>query len=194
MSERLSTDEELCLLARVRAGDRRAEAELVRDQLASAHILVNRYLRRGGVPREDLEQEAALALVTAVRRFDPGRGVRLATYAAWWVRLRVQRACREWRHFSQEPDTHDRWLDTFPQPEPPPPSPGVSLALLARLVPRRRAAVELVLGLNGHRPHTRPEMAEALGLRPEAATKLYMRAIEQLRKMALQRRGPRRAA
>jgi DNA-directed RNA polymerase sigma subunit (sigma70/sigma32) len=194
MSERLSAEEELRLLARARAGDREAEARLVREHLAPAYRLVNRYRRGRRIPKEDLEQEAALALVTALRRFDPGRGVRLVTYAMWWVRVRLQRTRYRWQYFSQEPNTHDRWLDTFPQVEPPPPGPGVDLALLTQLSPKRRAVVERLLGLNGHRQHRRSELFAALGIRPAAANKLYTRALEQLRRLSCRDGDPRRAA
>jgi RNA polymerase sigma factor (sigma-70 family) len=196
MSTRLSAEEEHHLVARARAGDREAEAELVTGHLPPAYSLVNRYARRSLVPKEDLEQEAALALVTAVRKFDPARGVRFVTYAMWWVRVRVQRTCRGWRYLSQEPPADNiRWIENFPERERPTPCEGVDLAVLRELLPRRRAAIELVLGLNGHPPHSRPQLAAALGIRQGAANKLYMRAITDLRRL-LHRRGgvPRRAA
>jgi RNA polymerase sigma factor (sigma-70 family) len=196
MNTRLSVEEELHLVDRARAGDREAEARLVICHLPPAYSLVNRYARYTAVPKEDLEQEAALALVTAVRKFDPTRGVRFVSYAMWWVRVRVQRTCQGWRYLSQEPPADNvRWIENMPDKEPPPPSDGIDLRVLRELSPRRRTAVELVLGLNGHEPHTRPELAEALGVRLGAANKLYSRAIGELRRR-LHRCGeaPRRAA
>jgi RNA polymerase sigma factor (sigma-70 family) len=195
MSKRLSSEEELRLAVRARAGDREAEARLVIDHLLPAYALVNRYVRPGSVPKEDLEQEAALALLTAVRRFEPTRGVRFVTYAMWWVRVRVQRACRGWGYLSQEPPVDDiRWIENMPEKQDPP-AEGIDLSLLNELPPRRRTAVELVLGLNGHEPHTRPQLAEALGVRVGAANKVYIRALAELRrKIRLREDAPRRAA
>jgi len=44
-----------------------------------------------GLPLDELVAEGMLGLVEAARRFDPERGVRLAGYAAWWIRAYVRR-------------------------------------------------------------------------------------------------------
>ena len=61
MSSRMSAQEELRLVALARAGDREAEARLLKVHLPPAYALVNRYREHAAVPKEDLEQEAALA-------------------------------------------------------------------------------------------------------------------------------------
>lgn len=67
---------------------------------AAAHDLVTSHLRlaakiamgyRGyGLPITDVISEANVGLMQAVKRFDPERGFRLATYAIWWIRANVQ--------------------------------------------------------------------------------------------------------
>ena len=134
MSKRLSAEEELALAVRARAGDREAEARLIIEHLIPAYSLVNRYVHRWGVPKEDLEQEAALGLLTAVRRFEPDRGVRFLTYAMWWVRVGIQRTCRGWRYLSQEPPADNiRWIENMAKPEKPPPADGIDLRVLLRV-------------------------------------------------------------
>jgi RNA polymerase sigma-32 factor len=73
-----------------------------RDQqdVAAAHKLVTSHLRlvakiamryRGyGLPVEDLISEGGIGMMQAVKRFDPDRGFRLATYAMWWIRAAIQ--------------------------------------------------------------------------------------------------------
>jgi RNA polymerase sigma-32 factor len=61
------------------------EARLVASQTGLVWKLARSHRLRGP-DLEDLVQEGLLGLLVAVRRFDPGRGVRLSTYAAWWIR------------------------------------------------------------------------------------------------------------
>jgi RNA polymerase sigma factor for flagellar operon FliA len=69
---------------------RSAEEELVRQHLPAARRLARRVAGWDRPElRDDVEQEAALALVEAVRDYDPGRGVPFASYALWRVHCRV---------------------------------------------------------------------------------------------------------
>ena len=43
-----------------------------------------------GLPIADIVSEGNIGLMQAVKRFDPDRGVRLATYAMWWIRATIQ--------------------------------------------------------------------------------------------------------
>ncbi|MEM9782951.1 MAG: RNA polymerase sigma factor RpoH [Pseudomonadota bacterium] len=66
----------------------------------SAHKLVTSHLRlaakiamgyRGyGLPTSEVISEANVGLMQAVKRFDPDKGFRLATYAMWWIRASIQ--------------------------------------------------------------------------------------------------------
>lgn len=68
--------------------------------LDAAHKLVTSHLRlvakiamgyRGyGLPLSDLIAEGNVGMMQAVKRFDPDRGFRLATYAMWWIRAAIQ--------------------------------------------------------------------------------------------------------
>jgi RNA polymerase sigma-32 factor len=70
------------------------------QDLPAAHRLVTSHLRlvakiagkyRGyGLPMGDLIAEGNIGLMQAVKRFDPERGFRLATYAMWWVKASIQ--------------------------------------------------------------------------------------------------------
>ncbi len=70
------------------------------DDLDAAHQLVTSHLRlvakiamgyRGyGLPISELISEGNVGMMQAVKRFDPERGFRLATYAMWWIRAAIQ--------------------------------------------------------------------------------------------------------
>ncbi len=77
-----------------------AKAWVERQDTSAAHRLVTSHLRlaakiamgyRGyGLPQAEVISEANVGLMQAVRRFDPERGFRLATYAMWWIRASIQ--------------------------------------------------------------------------------------------------------
>lgn len=70
------------------------------EDSSAAHKLVTSHLRlaakiamgyRGyGLPQAEVISEANVGLMQAVKRFDPDKGFRLATYAMWWIRASIQ--------------------------------------------------------------------------------------------------------
>jgi RNA polymerase sigma factor (sigma-70 family) len=60
-------------------------AAMIESNLGLVHAMANAYRGRG-VADDDLVQEGTVGLIQAVDRFDPGRGVKFSTYAAWWIR------------------------------------------------------------------------------------------------------------
>ena len=71
------------------------------DRLVTSHLRLAAKIALGyrgyGLPVSDLIQEANVGLMQAVKRFDPERGFRLATYAMWWIRASVQEyVLRSW--------------------------------------------------------------------------------------------------
>ena len=77
-----------------------AKAWVDRQDSSAAHRLVTSHLRlaakiamgyRGyGLPQAEVISEANVGLMQAVKRFDPDKGFRLATYAMWWIRASIQ--------------------------------------------------------------------------------------------------------
>jgi len=71
-------------------------ADEARNQLILANtrlvVSIAKAYQGRGLPLADLIQEGNLGLLKAVDRFDPERGVRLSTYATWWIRQSITRA------------------------------------------------------------------------------------------------------
>lgn len=85
----LDRDDERELARRWREGDRGAGNRIIRACLPFVVSIALEY-RRWGVPMEDIIQQGNLGLLRAVAKFDPERGVRLATYAAYWTRAEIR--------------------------------------------------------------------------------------------------------
>jgi RNA polymerase sigma-32 factor len=86
---RLSRVEERELVRRIQCGDASAVGELVTRHLRFVLHIARRY-RSHGQPLGDLFQEGVVGLIEAIRRFNPERDTRLATYAMWWIRASIQ--------------------------------------------------------------------------------------------------------
>ena len=86
----LEKDHELDLARRWRdKGDERALHELVQSYTRLVVAMASRF-RNYGLPIGDLIQEGNIGLMQAANRFEPERGVRFSTYAAWWIRSSIQ--------------------------------------------------------------------------------------------------------
>ena len=79
------------LAARARKGDRVARTRLVEEHMGLVRSVAFRY-RDLGLPLEDLVQEGAIGLLTAIDEYDASRGATFSTYAFWRVRAAVTHA------------------------------------------------------------------------------------------------------
>ncbi len=86
----LSPEEELSLAKRWKEeGDEKAAHKLVTSHLRLVAKIAMGY-RGYGLPVGELISEGNVGMMQAVKRFDPDRGFRLATYAMWWIRAAIQ--------------------------------------------------------------------------------------------------------
>jgi RNA polymerase sigma-32 factor len=86
----LSPEEEYALAKRWQEkGDLEAAHKLVTSHLRLVAKIAMGY-RGYGLPLGELISEGNVGMMQAVKRFDPDRGFRLATYAMWWIRAAIQ--------------------------------------------------------------------------------------------------------
>ncbi len=94
----LSQEEEVHLARRLRDDD---DIEAAR-QLVLSHLRVVVSIARGykgyGLPQADLIQEGNIGLMKAVKHYDPERGVRLISFAVYWIKAEIHEfVLRNWR-------------------------------------------------------------------------------------------------
>jgi len=87
----LTPAEEIQLAHRVQAGDPAAREHMIKANLRLV-VKIAREYEDYGLPLLDLVNEGNIGLMRAVERFDPDRGAKLSTYAAWWIKQSIKRA------------------------------------------------------------------------------------------------------
>ena len=89
--ELLTPEEEVELAARIAKGDEKARVRMIESNLRLVVKIAKDYVNYG-LPLADLISEGNLGLVRAVEKFDPSKGGKLSTYAAWWIKQSIKRA------------------------------------------------------------------------------------------------------
>jgi RNA polymerase primary sigma factor len=87
----LTPEEEINLAARIKRGDKRARARMIKANLRLV-VKISHDYENLGLPLLDLISEGNIGLMKAVERFDPKKGAKLSTYAAWWIKQSIRRA------------------------------------------------------------------------------------------------------
>src|ERR1700687_5788665 len=87
----LTPQDEITLAARIKKGDSEARAWMIKANLRLVVKIAHDYANLG-LPLLDLISEGNLGLMKAVERFDPAKGGKLSTYAAWWIKQSIKRA------------------------------------------------------------------------------------------------------
>ena len=87
----LKPHQEIELAARIKAGDRAARDHMIKANLRLVVKIAHDY-EGYGLPLLDLINEGNIGLMKAVERFDPAKGGKLSTYAAWWIKQAIKRA------------------------------------------------------------------------------------------------------
>ncbi|MEO6053448.1 MAG: RNA polymerase sigma factor RpoD/SigA, partial [Chthoniobacterales bacterium] len=87
----LTPADEIKLAAKIKKGNKAARLEMVRANLRLV-VKIARDYSNLGLPLMDLISEGNIGLMKAVERFDPKKGGKLSTYAAWWIKQSIKRA------------------------------------------------------------------------------------------------------
>lgn len=87
----LTLEEEVQLAERIMNGDSAARDHMIRANLRLVVKIAKDYSKYG-LPLADLISEGNIGLMKAVEKYDPEKGGKLSTYAAWWIKQAIKRA------------------------------------------------------------------------------------------------------
>src|SRR5437899_7681775 len=87
----LTPQQEVELAGKIKEGDAAARERMINANLRLVVTIANDYVDLG-LPLLDLISEGNIGLTKAVERFDPTKGAKLSTYAAWWIKQSIKRA------------------------------------------------------------------------------------------------------
>src|SRR4029077_5836387 len=87
----LTMEEEIALARKMKRGDAAARERMIKANLRLAVTIAADYVDLG-LPMMDLVSEGSIGLTRAVERFDPSKGAKLSTYAAWWIKQSIKLA------------------------------------------------------------------------------------------------------
>src|ERR1700756_1481005 len=87
----LTPQQEIDLAAKIKRGDKEARGLMIKANLRLVVKIAQEYANLG-LPLLDLVSEGNIGLMKAVERFDPAKGGKLSTYAAWWIKQSIKRA------------------------------------------------------------------------------------------------------
>lgn len=87
----LTPAQEVTLARRIQAGEKAARDLMISSNLRLVVKIAHDY-KDFGLPVLDLISEGNIGLIKAVERFDPDKGGKLSTYAAWWIKQSIKRA------------------------------------------------------------------------------------------------------
>ena len=90
----LSREEEHELAVRAKAGDDAAVEKLIQSNLKFVVKIASHYQNRG-LTLSELISEGNMGLIKAIEKFDPDKGIKLISYAVWWIKQRILFALAE---------------------------------------------------------------------------------------------------
>lgn len=193
----LTEDEERDAIESLRSGDLLARQHLIEHNLRLVAHVVKKYHNSGEDP-DDLISIGTIGLIKGIDSFDPGKGVRLATYCARCIDNEVLMHLRSRRKSSREVSLYDpigvdregneiSLLDVL----------GTDSDIVADQVelevvmewvrdfvkdlsPKERLVLDLRFGLHGHQRLTQRDIAKKLGISRSYVSRIEKRAVRKI--------------
>lgn len=194
----LSSEEEQELLARLQAGDLVVRTPLIERNLRLV-VYIARKFENTGISIEDLVSIGTIGLIKAVNTFDPGKNIKLATYASRCIEneilMYLRRTSKLKAEVSFDEPLNVDWdgnelvladvvgseSDILRHIEK-----EVDKALLAaalqQLTGREKKIMELRFGLNCERERTQREVADLLGISQSYISRLEKKILKKLKR------------
>lgn len=195
----LSSDEEVFLLTRLETGDMAVRSVLIERNLRLV-VYIARKFENTGVGIEDLVSIGTIGLIKAVNTFDPGKKIKLATYASRCIEneilmhLRRNNKIRAEVSFDEplniDWDGNELLLsdvlgtenDIIYKAIEEEVDKKLLQSALLKLSPREKRIMELRFGLANGEEKTQKEVADLLGISQSYISRLEKRIIKRLRK------------
>jgi RNA polymerase sporulation-specific sigma factor len=194
----LSTEEEQALLLRLQAGDLLVRTPLIERNLRLV-VYIARKFENTGISIEDLVSIGTIGLIKAVNTFDPGKNIKLATYASRCIENEILMYLRRTSKLKAEvsfdeplnvdwdgnelvlADVVGNESDVILHIEK-----EVDKALLTtalqQLTGREKRIMELRFGLAGEKERTQREVADLLGISQSYISRLEKKILKKLRR------------
>ncbi len=195
--EKLSEEETLSLVKRIRQGDDSALSRLTRAHLKFVVSVATQY-RGLGLDLFDLINEGNMGLIRAARKYDPDKGVQFISYAVWWIRQSIGdalSAAQKERDLAtaslNDARGNDRstLADYIADEEAEQADSRVISPIhqdriqraMQDLLPREREVIARSFGFNGS-PKTMAEIGEEMGLSRNRVRQIRKNAFKKLKK------------
>src|SRR5439155_631663 len=170
----LTPQQEIDLAAKIKRGNKKAREQMITANLRLV-VKIARDYEGLGLPLLDLINEGNIGLMKGVERFDPAKGAKLSTYAAWWIKQGIKRALANQSKTIRLPvHVVDK----------------VAHIRRAELKQRERTILSMRFGLDGGEPKTLEEIGQHFHVTRERIRQVQEQALKQLRRVMDQRDTP----